>query len=78
MYFRTPLATPRAEGGAATGLVTLTCAVLVLAIGLYGQPLMERSMDVGRASWAVESRPPAANPVAHGAISVQKPAPGPQ
>jgi len=78
MYFRTPLATPRAEGGAAAGLVAVTCAALVLAIGLYGRPLLERSMDAGRASWTVDSRTPAANPSAGGTASFQRSAAGSQ
>ena len=43
MYFRTPLATPRAEGGAGAWWTAITCAVLVLAIGVYPGPLMHEA-----------------------------------
>ena len=43
MYFRTPLATPRAEGGAGPWCAAAACAVLALAIGIYPRPLTEAS-----------------------------------
>jgi NADH-quinone oxidoreductase subunit N len=43
MYFRTPLATPRAEGGPGPWIATVVCAVLVLALGFYPGPLVQAS-----------------------------------
>ncbi len=43
MYFRTPLATPRAEGGAGAWWAGVTCTLLVLAVGIYPGPLMEET-----------------------------------
>jgi NADH-quinone oxidoreductase subunit N len=40
MYFRTPLATPRAEGGAGAWCAAVVCAVLVVGIGVYPGPWM--------------------------------------
>jgi NADH-quinone oxidoreductase subunit N len=40
MYFRTPLATPRAQGGAGAWGAAVACALLLLAIGVYPGPLM--------------------------------------
>ncbi|MFZ5828792.1 MAG: NADH-quinone oxidoreductase subunit N [Planctomycetota bacterium] len=40
MYFRTPLATQRGEGGPGAAFAALAAALLVLAIGLYPGPLM--------------------------------------
>ena len=40
MYFRTPLATPRAQGGAGAWWAAVACALLVVGIGLYPGPLM--------------------------------------
>lgn len=45
MYFRTPLGTPRAEGGPGPWLVMTTCTVLVIALGLYSGPLARRSTE---------------------------------
>ena len=49
MYFRTPLATPRAEGGAGAWWTAVTCVILVLVIGVYPGPLMH---EANRASVA--------------------------
>jgi len=43
MYFRTPLATPKAEGGLGTRCAAVVCAILVVAVGLYPGPLMRAS-----------------------------------
>ena len=43
MYFRAPLATPRAEGGRGPWLTALACALIVLGIGFYPGPLMRES-----------------------------------
>ena len=40
MYFRTPLATPRAQGGAGAWWAAVACALLVVGIGFYPGPLM--------------------------------------
>lgn len=40
MYFRAPLATPRAQGGLGAGLAMLVCAVLVVLAGLLPDPLL--------------------------------------
>ena len=53
MYFRTPLATPKAEGGAGAWSAAMACAVLVVAIGLFPGPLLRES---GRASPGVGFR----------------------
>ncbi len=38
MYFRTPLATPRAEGGAGSWWAAVACALLVIGVGVYPGP----------------------------------------
>jgi NADH-quinone oxidoreductase subunit N len=43
MYFRTPLATPRAQGGAGAWWAAVTCALLVVGIGLYPGPLIHEA-----------------------------------
>jgi hypothetical protein len=61
MYFRTPLATPRAQGGAGAWWAAVTCALLLIGIGVYPEPLMrvaERAANSGRSAvgsgqWAV-------------------------
>jgi NADH-quinone oxidoreductase subunit N len=65
MYFRTPLATPRAEGGNGSALVTALCAVLVVLLGMYTGPLVRQAMQAsplpsvekggGGISWSVVS-----------------------
>jgi NADH-quinone oxidoreductase subunit N len=56
MYFRAPLATPKAQGGAAAWWCALACALLVLAIGLYPKPLLRES---SRANPNAVVQPPA-------------------
>ncbi len=53
MYFRTPLATPRAQGGAGAWWAAVVCALLVVGVGVYPGPLMSESnqavsVDFGR------------------------------
>jgi NADH-quinone oxidoreductase subunit N len=48
MYFRTPLATPRAEGGRGAWWAAVACAAAVVALGIYpgvlaGTPKVERN-----------------------------------
>jgi NADH-quinone oxidoreductase subunit N len=45
MYFRTPLATPRAEGGYGSMLMTGVCAVLVVLLGVYSGPLVRQAVQ---------------------------------
>ena len=49
MYFRTPLAHPRPEGGLGPYLATLASALLVLMIGIQGR-LMEEAMNGGKSA----------------------------
>ncbi|MEX2121983.1 MAG: NADH-quinone oxidoreductase subunit N [Pirellulales bacterium] len=51
MYFRAPIAVPRAEGGWGAATAMLLCSVAVVAIGLYPGPLVGSSQ---RASQAVQ------------------------
>jgi len=39
MYFRTPLGTPRAEGGAGAAWSVVACTLLVVLLGFYSSPL---------------------------------------
>jgi len=43
MYFRTPLATPRAQGGAGAWWAAVACALLLIGIGVYPGPLMREA-----------------------------------
>jgi len=43
MYFRTPLAAPRAEGGRGPWAASVACAVLVVALGIYPWALLAES-----------------------------------
>ena len=43
MYFRTPLGTPRAEGGRGAWWAAALCAVLVVLLGFYSRPLMQEA-----------------------------------
>ena len=45
MYFRTPLATPRAEGGAGSWWAAVACALLVIGVGVYPGPLMHAANE---------------------------------
>ena len=60
MYFRTPLATPRAQGGAGAWWAAVACAVLVIGIGVYPGPLMHAANRASLQPSAVSSQPPAA------------------
>jgi len=52
MYFRTPLATPRAQGGAGAWLAATACAVLVILIGLHPGPLVRKANEASPAAVA--------------------------
>jgi len=43
MYFRTPLATPRAEGGGGPWLAAVLCTVAVLVAGVFPGPLLQET-----------------------------------
>jgi len=43
MYFRTPLATPRARGGTGAWCTAVACALLVIGLGVYPGPLVRES-----------------------------------
>jgi len=67
MYFRTPLAVPKAEGGPGAACAMVVCVVLVIAIGLFPGPLMHQSDEAGRDAVTLETahysqyeRPPTA------------------
>ena len=45
MYFRTPLATPKAQGGPGPWVATMLCAILVLALGVFPGPLMRAAQS---------------------------------
>jgi NADH-quinone oxidoreductase subunit N len=45
MYFRTPLATPRAQGGAGAWWAAVACGLAVVLIGLFPGPLMRETND---------------------------------
>jgi NADH-quinone oxidoreductase subunit N len=45
MYFRAPLAAPKAEGGPGAWTATLACVALVLAIGFYSGPLLQAAIQ---------------------------------
>ena len=64
MYFRTPLAAPRAEGGRGAALAALACAVLVVALGVQGRPLVQASDAAGRGITSASARvlPPPGTP----------------
>jgi NADH-quinone oxidoreductase subunit N len=40
-YFRTPLATPRAQGGAGAWWVAVACALVLVGVGVFPGPLMD-------------------------------------
>ncbi len=48
MYFRTPLAVPKAEGGAGAWSAVVVCAMLTIALGLLPRPLLDESNEAGR------------------------------
>ncbi len=45
MYFRTPLAMPRAQGGMGAWWVAIACTAVVLAAGIFPGPLIRASTD---------------------------------
>ncbi|MEN6558222.1 MAG: NADH-quinone oxidoreductase subunit N [Thermoguttaceae bacterium] len=51
MYFRTPLATPRAEGGRGALWIAVGCALLTIAIGVWPGP-----WRVGCGTWRAENQ----------------------
>jgi NADH:ubiquinone oxidoreductase subunit 2 (subunit N) len=51
MYFRTPLATSRAQGGGGAWLAAVVAALVVIAIGVYSGPLIHAA---GRVSTSID------------------------
>ena len=51
MYFRTPLATPRAQGGAGAWWAAVASALLLVGIGVYPGPLMRRRNGQAAVAW---------------------------
>jgi NADH-quinone oxidoreductase subunit N len=49
MYFRAPVATVKAEGGAGPGIAMVASALLVLAAGVYPGPMIDAADRAGRA-----------------------------
>jgi len=59
MYFRTPLGTPRAEGGLGSWCAAVACAVFALVIGIYPRPLIRASVAAKPATeYTVEETDP--------------------
>ncbi len=56
MYFREPLATPRAEGGPGAYLAALLCTLAVLVLGFFPGPLLKRCVEAGSREQGVGSR----------------------
>ena len=50
MYFREPLATPRAEGGPGPYVAALLCSLAVLVLGFYPGPLLKGCSEAGGGS----------------------------
>ena len=48
MYFRTPLATPKAQGGAGPWCVVVICVVLTVGVGVMPSPLWNESVNAAR------------------------------
>ena len=48
MYFREPLAAPRAEGGPGAYVAALLCSLAVLVLGFYPAPLMKGCVEAGK------------------------------
>ncbi len=72
MYFRSPLTTAAAEGGPGAWWAMVISAVLVLAVGAYPGPTIERADQAGRTVRQfppVERGSPAPVPVSEAAIS---------
>jgi len=47
MYFREPLASPRAEGGSGAFLAALLCGLAVLVLGVFPGPLLKGCVEAG-------------------------------
>jgi len=62
MYFRTPLATPRAQGGAGAWWAAAVCALLVVGIGVYPGPLISESNQAAPVGAAGDTPPPQSAP----------------
>jgi NADH-quinone oxidoreductase subunit N len=56
MYFREPLATPRAEGGPGARLAAMLCTVVVLVLFFYPGPLMKACAEAGKREQGAWSR----------------------
>jgi NADH-quinone oxidoreductase subunit N len=54
MYFRTPLATPKARGGLGAWLAAAVCTLLVVALGLYPRPLLQEAERVQGSGFRVQ------------------------
>jgi NADH-quinone oxidoreductase subunit N len=63
MYFRTPLASPRAQGGTGAWWAGVACALLLLGVGVYPGALMREAERVGQRPSAMNraGKPQAAN-----------------
>jgi NADH-quinone oxidoreductase subunit N len=46
MYFRTPLATPRAQGGAGPWWAAVVCALALLAVGVYPGAIIQKTDQI--------------------------------
>jgi NADH-quinone oxidoreductase subunit N len=60
MYFRTPLGTPKAEGGPGAWSSAAICAALIVVLGVYSKPLMQAAVAAaagGRQSATVAASP---------------------
>lgn len=58
MYFRTPLAAPKAQGGAGKWCAVVACAVLTIALGLMPRPLLNESNRAGARQQIVPTAEP--------------------
>jgi len=59
MYFRTPLATPRAQRGAGAWWAAVACALLLLGFGVYPGPLMRQAERISSGQAASYAKPQA-------------------
>jgi NADH-quinone oxidoreductase subunit N len=59
MYFRSPMAPVKAQGGWGAGLAMLASAVLVLILGCYPVPLVRSATSASASSRAFVGQPPA-------------------
>ncbi len=57
MYFREPLAAPRAEGGRGSYIAALLCSLVVLVLGFYPGPLMKGCVDISGKTMVSERQP---------------------